>query len=110
MTERRVVEFGDTRYEFVGGVWWWRQGDAMFDATPQERALVEELERQQAGMRQLLAERERLRAELKRAETKVALLTGAMILDTGKSPVWPDDNTLAWEQVGPTPRRDEADQ
>jgi len=53
---RRVVEFGDTRYEFIDGHWW-------PDVTPQERALVEELERQQAGMRQLLADRDRLRAE-----------------------------------------------
>ena len=57
MSEPRVVEFGSTRYEFVDGHWW-------PDVTPQERALVEELERQQAGMRQLLAQRDELRAEL----------------------------------------------
>jgi hypothetical protein len=53
----RVVEFGDTRYEFVedaqGGHWW-------PDVTPQERDLIEELERQQAGMRALLAQRAEL--------------------------------------------------
>jgi hypothetical protein len=57
----RVVEFGTTRYEWVkdaqGGHWW-------PDVTPQERALVEELERQQEGMRALLADRKRLQAEL----------------------------------------------
>jgi hypothetical protein len=56
MTER-VVEFGDTRYEFVedaqGGHWW-------PDVTPQERLLVEEVERQQAGMSALLAQRAEL--------------------------------------------------
>lgn len=49
--ERRVVEFGDVRYEYLDGHWW-------PDVTAQERVLVEELERQQAGMRQLLAERD----------------------------------------------------
>jgi hypothetical protein len=53
----RVVEFGDTRYEWVDGLWW-------PDVTPQERALVEELERQQEGIRTGAAERDRLRADL----------------------------------------------
>jgi hypothetical protein len=53
----RVVEFGVTRYEWVDGHWW-------PDVTPQERVLVEELERQQAGMRLLLADRAELQAEL----------------------------------------------
>jgi predicted nuclease with TOPRIM domain len=57
----RVVEFGTTRYEWVedaqGGHWW-------PDVTPQERALVEELERQQEGIRTGAVERDRLRAEL----------------------------------------------
>jgi hypothetical protein len=58
----RVVEFGDTRYEFVDGHWW-------PDVTPQERVLVEELERQQAGIRSGAAERDRLRAELEVRES-----------------------------------------
>jgi hypothetical protein len=61
MTVERVVEFGDTRYEFVedaqGGHWW-------PDVTPQERVLVEELERQQQGMRDVNAAREKVQAEL----------------------------------------------
>jgi hypothetical protein len=52
----RVVEFGDTRYEWVDGVWWC----GPTDATPQERLLVEEVERQQAGVRALLAQRDEL--------------------------------------------------
>jgi hypothetical protein len=58
----RVVEFGDTRYEWVedaqGGHWW-------PDVTPQERALVEELERQQTGMRALLDQRAELAAAVR---------------------------------------------
>jgi hypothetical protein len=57
----RVVEFGTTRYEWVedaqGGHWW-------PDVTPQERALVEELERQQEGMRALLDDRARFGGRL----------------------------------------------
>jgi septal ring factor EnvC (AmiA/AmiB activator) len=67
----RVVEFGDTRYEFVDGHWW-------PDVTPQERVLVEELERQQAGIRSGAAERDRLRAELEVRESDLYDVVAAL--------------------------------
>lgn len=82
MTERRVVEFGDTRYEFVDGHWW-------PDVTPQERALVEELERQQAGMRQLLADRESLAAAIRELAELAARFDHQLEMEFGTSSLSP---------------------
>ncbi len=67
----RVVKFGDTRYEHTDGVWWGHQGGTLWDVTPQEGALVEELERQQKGIRHLLAERDELRVVVDRCEATI---------------------------------------